>query len=75
MEKQLSPGTVNSYSAAIRFFFAVTLNRTMNYLQIPRIKAPKKLLEILTQDEITEWINYCSTLKHKTLLLLTYGSG
>ena len=41
VEKKLTPGTVNSYSAAIRFFFAVTLNRTMNYLQIPRYKVPK----------------------------------
>jgi len=29
-ENRLSPKTINSYSAAIRFFFAVTLNRPMN---------------------------------------------
>jgi len=75
VETKLSPGTVNSYSSAIRFFFAVTLNRTMNYLQIPRIKEPKTLPEILTRDEVTELINYSGGVKHKALLLLAYGSG
>jgi len=37
-EKEVKPQTVNLYSAAIRFLFAVTLNRTLNYLQIPRQK-------------------------------------
>ena len=75
VEKKLTPGTVNSYSAAIRFFFAVTLNRTMNYLQIPRVKVPKKLPEILTKNEVAELISKCSNIKHKALLLLAYGSG
>ena len=34
-EKKYAPATVNQSSAAIRFFFAVSLNRPMNYLQIP----------------------------------------
>lgn len=75
IEKKLSPGTVNSYSAAIRFFFAVTLNRTMNYLQIPRVKVPKKLPEILTAEEVRLLITCCSNIKHKAQLLMAYGSG
>jgi len=75
VEKKLTPGTVNSYSASIRFFFAVTLNRTMNYLQIPRIKAPKKLPEILTREEISAIISCCDSIKHKATLLMAYGSG
>jgi site-specific recombinase XerD len=75
VEKKLTPGTVNTYSAAIRFFFAVTMNRKMNYLQIPRIKVPKKLPVILTRDEVAQIINQCFNVKHRALLLLTYGSG
>lgn len=75
VEKKLSPGTVNVYSASIRFFFAVTLNRTMNYLQIPRLKRPKKLPEILTRDEVAELISRTTNAKHKALLLMAYGSG
>jgi len=65
VEKKVSPGTVNIYSAAIRFFFAVTLNRTMNYLQIPRVKRPKKLPEILTRDEVSELIAHSANTKHR----------
>jgi site-specific recombinase XerD len=75
VEKKLSPATVNVYSAAIRFFFAVTLNRTMNYLQIPRLKRPKKLPEILMRDEVAELIAHATNLKHKALILMAYGSG
>jgi len=75
VEKQLEPSTVNIHSSAIRFFFAVTLNRTMNYLQIPRMKEPKKLPVILTRDEVAELISQAATLKHKALLLTAYGSG
>ena len=35
MGGSLSKGSINTYQAAIRFFFGVTLNRTMNYLQCP----------------------------------------
>lgn len=75
VEKKLAPSTVNGYSAAIRFFFAVTLNRNMNYLQIPRVKKPKKLPEILSRDEVSELIAHCGNLKHRALLLTAYGSG
>jgi len=70
-----TPATINNYSAAIRFFFAVTLNRTMNYLQIPRMKAAKTLPEVITKDEASELINNCRNIKHRALLLLAYGSG
>lgn len=74
-ERKLKPATVNIYSAAIRFFFAVTLNRKMNYLQIPRMKTPKTFPVILTKAEIQAIIDECSNTKHKALLLMLYGSG
>lgn len=74
-EKKSSPGTVNTYSAAIRFLFAVTLNRTLNYLQIPRQKKRKTLPEVLTREEISAIIAGCDNLKHKAMLMVTYGSG
>jgi len=75
IERGLSPGTVNCYSSAVRFFFAVTLNRTMNYLQIPRMEAPKKLPQILSRDEASRLISSARNIKHKALMLLAYGSG
>jgi integrase/recombinase XerD len=74
-EKKSSPTTVNTNSAAIRFLFAVTLNRTLNYLQIPRQKKRKALPEVLTREEISAIIAGCDNLKHKAMLMVTYGSG
>ena len=75
VERRLEPSTVNTYSAAIRFFFAVTLNRTMNYLQIPKMKKPKRLPVILTRNEVSELVAKTTNAKHKAMILTAYGSG
>jgi len=74
-ENKVSPGTINQYNAAIRFFFAVTLNRTLNYLQLPRFKKQKSLPEIPTREEIQKLIYECPNVKHKAAFLLAYGGG
>jgi site-specific recombinase XerD len=75
VETKLKPRSVNQHSSSIRFFFAVGLNRTMNYNQIPMMKIPKTLPEILTREEVSKIIGICQNTKHKALLLLAYGSG
>ena len=74
-EGKVSEGTVNMYNSAIRFFFAVTLNRTLNYLQLPRFKRHKTLPEILTREETQQLIHSCLNIKHKAFFLLAYGGG
>ena len=74
-EKKVSPGTVNVYSAAVRFLFAVTLNRTLNYLQIPRQKKRKTLPEVLTRSEVHSILESCQNIKHKAMLTLVYSAG
>lgn len=73
--RKLAPRTVNQHGSAIRFFFAVGLNRYMNYLQIPMMKIPKDIPELMTRDEVSKLIGVCENAKHKALLLLAYGSG
>jgi site-specific recombinase XerD len=74
-EKKAAPQTVNTYSAAIRFLFAITLNRTLNYLQIPRQKKRRKLPELLTRDEVASIISSSSNLKHRAMLTTVYSAG
>ena len=74
-ERNLAARTVNTYSAAIRFFFAITLNRPMNYLQIPLMKVPKQLPVIADREEMVKLIDCCDNPKHKAFILLAYGSG
>lgn len=75
MSSSLSKGSINTYQAAIRFFFGVTLNRTMNYLQMPRLKEDKVLPEILSREEIARLLDHCENPKHKAIFALAYGSG
>jgi site-specific recombinase XerD len=74
-EEKLSNGSVNTFNEAIRFLFAVTMNRTMNYLQMPRFKKRRTLPELLSREEAIGIIAGCVNLKHKCWLLLAYGSG
>ena len=59
MAGSLSKETINTYQAAIRFFFGVTLNRAMNYLQMPRLKEDRSLPEIFSREEVSLVLAVC----------------
>lgn len=73
--KHLSKATINNYQAGIRFFFAYTLNRAMNYLQMPRMKEDNTLPVVLTRDEIDRLLDNTENIKYKAMFALGYGSG
>lgn len=75
MKGKLSKNSINTYQAAIRFFFGVTLNRTMNYLQMPRLKKDHSLPVILSREEIAKLFTCCENPKHRAMFALAYGSG
>lgn len=75
MQGGLSKNSINTYQAAIRFFFGVTLNRSMNYLQMPRLKKDQTLPEILSREEMARLLDCCENPKHRAMFALAYGSG
>lgn len=75
MGSDLSKSTINLYQASVRFFFGVTLNRHLNYLQMPRLKEDKSLPEILSREEMSALMSVCGNSKHKAMFALAYGSG
>ena len=75
MDGNLNKGSINTYQAAIRFFFGVTLNRSMNYLQMPRLKEDQTLPEILSREEMARLLECCKNPKHRAMFALAYGSG
>jgi site-specific recombinase XerD len=74
-EKKFAAKTINLHSSAIRFLFAVTLDRTLNYLQVPRMKIQKKLPVLLSREEVFSLFEHCSSLKHKVILMVMYSAG
>lgn len=74
-DRNLSPSTVNTRNSAIRFFFEITLEKSLIYRRIPRLKDPIVLPNILTKDEVEAIFNAAENLKHKCILMTIYGSG
>lgn len=74
-DKKLCVSTVNTYNAALRFLFAVTMNRTLNYRQIPRLKQTRSLPEILTKNEVAQIFESANSLRNKAILMTIYGAG
>jgi site-specific recombinase XerD len=74
-EKKLAVSTVNTYNAALRFLFAVTLNRNLNYRQIPRLKEVRRIPQVLTRKEIMLMFDNAGSLRNKALLMTIYGAG
>ena len=73
--KPLCASTINLNNAALRFLFAVTLNRNLNYRQIPRLKQSSRISEILSKNEIVRLIDNSSSLRNKAILMTIYGAG
>jgi integrase len=74
-ERKLCPGTVENHVAALRFFFVRTLRRHEFREFLPYPKSPRKLPNILSQEEVARLINASSSLFQRTLLMVLYGTG
>ena len=75
-EKMLSPGTVETRMAALRFLYKKTLKRRdLAYDDLISPKTPQKLPLVLSQEEVKRLIEAAPNLLYRTLLLLLYGTG
>lgn len=72
-EKKFATKTINSYLAAVKFFYRNILGRKLAYL--PGYKNAKKLPVVHSKDFIVEMIEKTENLKHKLLISLLYSSG
>ncbi len=67
--------SVNNYNSALRFVYGVTLDVTLNYKKLPRLKQNRRLPQLFTREEIGKIIDSAGNLTHKSMLMLAYGSG
>lgn len=74
-EKGLSHSSVNTYNSALRFVYGVTLDITLNYKRLPRLKQTRRIPQLFTKDEIRRILDSAGNLTHKSMLMLAYGSG
>jgi len=74
-ERRLASGTVERISAAIRFFYRVTLRHPEVSAEIPPRKTPRRLPEILSKEEVERLLSSVENTKHRTLLMTAYAAG
>lgn len=74
-QRKLAWSTVNVVSAGIRFLFSCTLGRADVSTAIPPRRTPQRLPYILSPQELEGLFGAEPNLKHRTVLLTTYGGG
>lgn len=74
-ERKLAWASTNQAACALRFFFHVTLKQPATTFVIPARKAPAKLPEILSREEVDRILARCLNIKHRALLTATYAGG
>lgn len=74
-ERKLKNKTVNIYNSSIRFMYEVTLDKVLNFKQIPLFKVRRKIPDMLTKEEIAKIFDNCKNLKHKAMFMTIYGGG
>ncbi len=74
-QRKLAPRTVKLHICAIRFFFNKTLRRRYLLEDTPYPKAPRRLPQILSREEVTRLIAAAHSLTHRTMLMLLYSTG
>ena len=74
-KRGLAWSSINVASAAIRFFYVVTLGRPEMKDAIPPRKTPQRLPEILSNEELERLFMAPTHAKHRMLLMTAYAAG
>jgi len=67
--------TVNTYNAAIRFLYDVTLDRPLNRRKVPMAKRARRLPDLPDKDDLTVIFANTRELKYRAIFMAIYGSG
>ena len=74
-QQQVSPWSINSAIAALRFFFIVTLGRPDLVRPLRLVTEPRKAPVVLSQEEVARLLEAAPGLKYKAALSVAYGAG
>ncbi|MBT4351646.1 tyrosine-type recombinase/integrase [archaeon] len=74
IDKGMNENSTNKIHASLKFYYSQILKRKF-FDSIPRRKIPKKVVEVLSKDEILRMIKSTNNLKHRILIELLYSSG
>jgi integrase/recombinase XerD len=73
--RRYSPESVNSFVAAAKFLYNVTLETPWPEGVLPRARVPQKLPVVLSTVEIDEFFRHVCTIRYRAALMTAYGAG
>ena len=74
-ERKLAWSSCNIVAQGLKFFYRITLKRTQAQFGIPTARQPQKLPQILAREEVAALLEKTTNLKHRAILMTTYGAG
>jgi integrase len=74
VQQQVSPWTINSAIAALRFFFTVTLHRPDLVRPLRLVTEPRRTPVVLSPQEVARLLEAAAGLKYKAALSVAYGA-
>jgi len=74
-ERKLRPSTLNVYGGALKFLYAVTLDRPEETARMPRMRLPMHLPVVLTSAEVARLLAVLRKPKVRAMVMLAYGAG
>lgn len=74
-QKKLSWSTLNIAVCALRFLYGTTLGVDWDIKHIPYAKVGRRLPEVLSLEEVAQFLKPIENIKHRAMLVLGYAVG
>ena len=74
-QKRYTAGSVNQVINALRLLYVELYRRDLILGTIPRPRKERKLPDVLSYEEVMRLVSAVRNLKHRTMLIMAYGSG
>jgi integrase/recombinase XerD len=74
-ERKLSPQSINTFVSAVQFLYLTTLEMPWEKKDFPRARLEEKLPIVLAPNEVQQFLDHVTGVKHRAVLLTCYGAG
>lgn len=74
-EKGLAPNSINKMLSPIRFFYRYVLGRHWYADSLPRVKTPRTMPAVLSEEEVARMIDSVHKVMWKAVIMTLYSSG
>lgn len=73
--RKISPSSVNTHNASIRFVYIHTLDININLRKIPRVRVHRSFPDLPTKEELQKIFDSAPSFMYKAIFMTIYGSG